>query len=93
MQVGGRPLVPGAAFFDMAASAAATLLPSSDSLAAALSGITIPAPLAMQAQSKMPVEMRMGRLTGTIEIASAAGKRVHCRASAQQLRPGMTLLQ
>ena len=90
MQVGGRPLVPGAAFFDMAASAAATLLPSSP--AAALSDITVPAPLAMQTQSKLPVETRIDCLTGAIEIASAAGKQVHCRASARQLTPGVTLL-
>lgn len=76
-RVSGRPLLPGAAFFEAAVAAAATLLSGSSTFWAAdvaLSGVSIPAPLvlppASQAGADVELQVAVGLTTGQLEVLS-----------------------
>ena len=85
-RVSGKPLFPGAAFFELAAAAAKTLLgPAGDG--AALAGVAIPAPLVLpalgspaQQQAAPALVCRLEAATGAVEVTSAQ-RATHLRAS------------
>lgn len=92
VQVGKRPILPGAAMFEASAAAAATLQDESRSESrAALQGTSIAAPLQLQqhgpAAAAVMLECSMDAATGRVELASVTpvGKRqqqqrsIHCR--------------
>ena len=92
MQVGKRPILPGAAMFEACAAAAATLQDESRSGSrAALQGTSITAPLQLQQQgpaaAAVLLECSLDAATGRVELATVtpAVKRqqeqrsVHCR--------------
>ena len=78
-QVSGKALFPGAAFFELAAAAAKTLL-AADS--AVLTSVSIPAPLVLPApQNAAPAVMcKLDAASGSIEVLSAQ-RSVHLRAT------------
>ena len=78
-QVSGKALFPGAAFFELAAAAAKTLL-AADS--AALAGVSIPAPLVLPAPQKAApaVICKLDAASGSVEVLSAQ-RSVHLRAT------------
>lgn len=89
MQVQGRALMPGAAMFEMAASAAATLADATPGSAAALLGVSIPAPLPLTTHAaaastllSCTLDAASGRLTVQSQAAAGGHPRLHLAASA-----------
>ena len=87
-QVSGKPLFPGAGYFELAAVAAKTLLTLDAS--AALLGVTIPAPLVLpsvqptkagQQGAAALIACRLDAPSGAVEVASGQ-RSVHMRATA-----------
>lgn len=90
MQVQGQALMPGAAMFEMAASAAATVALSVGAAALpALLGVSIPAPLPLSAQAassstllSVVLDTASARLTVQSQAATGSPPRLHLAASA-----------
>ena len=102
LQVQGQALLPGAAMFDMASSAATTLRQpvSADSTSpVALLRVTIPAPLPLRAAASggaawaagavlsVAVDADTGRLTVASQQAPGAAHRLHLAASSGRVLP------
>ena len=90
-QVSGKPLFPGAAFFELAAAAVKTILTVDAS--PALMGATIPAPLVLPpvqpAQGGQPdvaaVSCKLDAVAGTVELVSGQ-RSTHLRAALSAVR-------
>lgn len=92
--VQGRPLLPAAAMFELAAAVAAALLPQDGSAGgaggAALAGLSIPAPCFLPDQAGPAALLRasVNRSSGALEVLSARGA-CHLQASAAAVPAGM----
>ena len=89
VQVQGQALMPGAAMFEMAASAAATVADAAAGSAAALLGVSIPAPLPLTTHAaaastllSCTLDAASGRLTVQLQAAAGGHPRLHMAASA-----------
>ena len=89
VQVQGQALMPGAAMFEMAASAAATITDAAPGSAAALLGVSIPAPLPLTTHAaaastllSCTLNTASGRITVQSQTAAGANSRLHLAASA-----------
>ena len=96
--VQGRPLLPGAALFEMAAAAVAASQPADGSLSmsAALVGLSIMAPCVLPADgsatSVAALRCSLDSRTGLLELQSSAGSR-HLQGTAAALPAHPLLLQ
>lgn len=92
-QVSWRAVMPGAGFFEMAAAAAASLLPAPELDSLTLADVTIPAPLVLQSGPSLFAEAVLDCTSGAVEIASLASshRQVHCRAKLCSVDPGKTI--
>lgn len=68
----GRSILPGAAMFEMAAAAAATLADMAAGRHVALMGVAIPAPVMLQVAGRQSIECAVNWHSGAVQLLKSA---------------------